>query len=554
MHGHRPAPFVGRLLRRSLGTASLEYVLFLGMLAALLVAGLASLQHRTADYATVLSTTLADARDGRVSVGRSSSTGRSALPTSSWSPAAVWHIAVGGAGEYRLAILASAGLAVLFGGLLVYVRRRRDSDLDGVWTGEPVAPVAMQIRTFSKRQQLWRALLSDGELLLENGMKVRHLMTRDPLTVAPSATTEQIRQLMTATRVHHLLVCDGGRLLGVISDRDLCQCAGATAAKIMRRQIHSVTPSTSLGSAIHTLIEKNISCLPVLEGERLCGILSTTDLVLTLQCSLQLWLRMAQAFRRGGKWASELDTFTRTVHREVAVQHEHLAALRELLVPGELDNGVSRDEALAQRAATLVAAGSRLAGELEAAQDRMQHNADQWISLSDPRMDRTTGLASRRELEAVLKLLLAMRKRYGQEFATVVVAVDNDPLAGELPASEAQTRLATAVRLIADSMRSSDFAARLEEHVFGIVLTQTATEGAALFCERLRGAAESLDEHAALTFSLAIVVADDAATPASLLDHGRLLLTEAEATGGDCVRLYAPGDLCSQEVPVGSQP
>jgi GGDEF domain-containing protein/predicted transcriptional regulator len=441
--------------------------------------------------------------------------------------------------EHRLEIVLACGMGALFAGVLLRVRARRRMLREEEASGEPVTPDATQVRTFSKRQQLWRALLSDGELLLENGMKVRHLMTSDPLTVTPKATTAEIRRLMSATRVHHLLVCEEGRLRGVISDRDLCQCDDATAEHIMRRQIHSVTPATSLGSAIHTLIEKNISCLPVLEGERLCGILSTTDLVLTLQCSLQLWLRMAQAFRRGGQWANELEKFRRTVQREVAAEQEQLLALRELLASS------GPDQAIAERAAALVDAGSRLAAELEAAEQRMQENADQWISLSDPRMDRTTGLASRRELEAVLKLLLAMRNRYSQDFSTVLVAVD---ASGDSELSErTQTRLMTAIRLIAETIRSSDFAARLEEQVFGVVLPQTKTEEAVAFCERLRASAAALEQEATLTFSMAIVVADDAATPALILDHGRLLLTEAEAGGGNCVRMSA-ADLCAPEM------
>jgi len=219
-------------------------------------------------------------------------------------------------------------------------------------------------------------------LLLTTGLKVRHPMTRTPLPVPPSASIERVKQVMAASRVHHLLVCDGDRLLGVVSDRDLSDGNG-TAGQIMHREVHSVTPATGLGGAIHALIEKNISCLPVLEGDRLCGILSTTDLVLTLECSLQLWLRMAQALRSGGSWAAEFKAFSQAVRREVAVHQEQLSALRGLLVPGEPDNGQRRGEAFVERAAAFVAAASRLADQLDSAQDRLRQTADQWIATAD---------------------------------------------------------------------------------------------------------------------------------------------------------------------------
>ena len=53
----------------------------------------------------------------------------------------------------------------------------------------------------------------------------------------------------------------------------------------------TVKPTAKLAFAVAQMINRNLPCLPVTDGDRLVGILTTTDLVLTLQCMLQLGQR-----------------------------------------------------------------------------------------------------------------------------------------------------------------------------------------------------------------------------------------------------------------------
>ena len=77
-------------------------------------------------------------------------------------------------------------------------------------------------------------LLKHNELLLKNRLEVRHLMTRNPAIVPPSATHEEIVSLIRQRRLRHLLVCGrGGEVLGVIGEQDLHARQGATAQQIM---------------------------------------------------------------------------------------------------------------------------------------------------------------------------------------------------------------------------------------------------------------------------------------------------------------------------------
>jgi CBS-domain-containing membrane protein len=101
-----------------------------------------------------------------------------------------------------------------------------------------------------------------------------------------------MRTIMAQEHVRHFpVVTEKGRLVGIVSDRDLMNHIAQKAADVMTSSLITVAPTTRFGTAISQMINRNISCLPVIEGETLVGILTTTDAILTLQCILQLWQR-----------------------------------------------------------------------------------------------------------------------------------------------------------------------------------------------------------------------------------------------------------------------
>ena len=57
-------------------------------------------------------------------------------------------------------------------------------------------------------------------------MRVSSIMTVEPVTIAPSATPDEAVRLMDEHGVRHLPVLEGGKLLSVVSDRDLLEATG----------------------------------------------------------------------------------------------------------------------------------------------------------------------------------------------------------------------------------------------------------------------------------------------------------------------------------------
>lgn len=128
-------------------------------------------------------------------------------------------------------------------------------------------------------------------------MRLAQLMSRSVVSVEMDDSLRTVKDIFDNTRFHHLLVVEGGRLCGVISDRDLLKGispyvgtpaeTGRDAATLNKRahQIMTRHPITlpadaSLDDAIATFNRHGVSCIPVIDGdERPVGILSWRDVM-----------------------------------------------------------------------------------------------------------------------------------------------------------------------------------------------------------------------------------------------------------------------------------
>lgn len=127
-------------------------------------------------------------------------------------------------------------------------------------------------------------------------LQVSDLVTRPPVCGPPEMTVREAAALMTRERVSSLLVVSDGGLQGVVTDRDLrsrCVAAGLDGAaplrEVMTPRPHTVGPAASAFEALLTMSRLRIHHLPVVEGERVRGMISTHDL-LRAQSSNPLYL------------------------------------------------------------------------------------------------------------------------------------------------------------------------------------------------------------------------------------------------------------------------
>jgi acetoin utilization protein AcuB len=132
-------------------------------------------------------------------------------------------------------------------------------------------------------------------------MTVRDRMSRRVATVRPDTNLGDAATLMRTRKIRHLPVVDGGgRLVGMVTARDLRQALFAPAVQadaedllsvlqalsvgdVMTRGVVSVRAATSIRDAARLMHERKLGALPVLERERLAGILTETDVLRAFQ-------------------------------------------------------------------------------------------------------------------------------------------------------------------------------------------------------------------------------------------------------------------------------
>jgi len=117
-------------------------------------------------------------------------------------------------------------------------------------------------------------------------MKVRALMTTEPVTVEPGATLGEVATLMKQEDCGSIPVVEGGRLVGIVTDRDIVirGVAAGTDPKtqrvstVMSADPVTVGPDDDVSDAEQVMADRQIRRLPVVEGGRLVGIIVTAQI------------------------------------------------------------------------------------------------------------------------------------------------------------------------------------------------------------------------------------------------------------------------------------
>ena len=127
--------------------------------------------------------------------------------------------------------------------------------------------------------------------------KVENIMSRQVVSVGMDETLKEVREIFEHVRFHHILVVDDGRLMGVISDRDLLKTVSPYAStqsehprdaatlrkkahQIMTRKPITIAVDGSVLQAIKCFIDDKVSCLPVLNHDgSVAGILTWRDIL-----------------------------------------------------------------------------------------------------------------------------------------------------------------------------------------------------------------------------------------------------------------------------------
>lgn len=127
-------------------------------------------------------------------------------------------------------------------------------------------------------------------------MRVRDIMTAKPITVEPWTPMREARQRMAKERIRHLVVVQDGRVVGIVTDRDIRLNMSSpainlslwgishllvrlTVGDVMSRSVIVVDPDRPVAEAARIMVEHKIGALPVVDDGELTGIVTESDFV-----------------------------------------------------------------------------------------------------------------------------------------------------------------------------------------------------------------------------------------------------------------------------------
>ncbi len=120
---------------------------------------------------------------------------------------------------------------------------------------------------------------------MEDRMTVSDLMTTALITMKPKDTVASADVDMRLAAIRHIpVVDDRGKLVGILSNRDILRAVGggsnATIGDIMTKSVHTVTEDTPAAEAAEIMLEHKIGALPVVgDGNQLVGLVTESDFV-----------------------------------------------------------------------------------------------------------------------------------------------------------------------------------------------------------------------------------------------------------------------------------
>jgi len=133
---------------------------------------------------------------------------------------------------------------------------------------------------------------------MKNGKEgiVREIMMGSPVTLKPEDTLDLANDVISLGRIRHIPVVEDGRLVGLLSERDLMGAAATTIfglkqrsksallksvliKDVMKKKVVTVKPDTPIKQTARLMKEKKIGCVPVVSEGALVGLVTTTDIL-----------------------------------------------------------------------------------------------------------------------------------------------------------------------------------------------------------------------------------------------------------------------------------
>ena len=112
---------------------------------------------------------------------------------------------------------------------------------------------------------------------------VRKFMSVSPITIGPAANRSEALALMRAKKIHHMPVCESGRVVGLVTDGDLAELNPGADGKVnvkdlMRTKPYTVSPESPVAEVVREMAGHRYgSAAVVVDNGRVVGMFTATD-------------------------------------------------------------------------------------------------------------------------------------------------------------------------------------------------------------------------------------------------------------------------------------
>lgn len=127
-------------------------------------------------------------------------------------------------------------------------------------------------------------------------MTVKRMMKKNPITTTAETSIVDVADILKENHIHRLPVLDKkGKLIGVITEKDILHASPSPVSSLsvyempymlsrlkvsnlMTKDVRTIDPDTTVEEAAKIMVDDDLSCLPVIEGDKLVGIVSKSDM------------------------------------------------------------------------------------------------------------------------------------------------------------------------------------------------------------------------------------------------------------------------------------
>jgi CBS domain-containing protein len=135
---------------------------------------------------------------------------------------------------------------------------------------------------------------------------VRDVMSKDVKVVRPDSSVREVVATMNKFDIGSIIVVQGDRPVGIITERDILRrivepCLAPetlTARQVMSSPVLTIKETASIDEAAKLMVKRNVKKLPVLDNQKLVGIITFTDIVTKVPTMLSILEELVRPYHR----------------------------------------------------------------------------------------------------------------------------------------------------------------------------------------------------------------------------------------------------------------